>query len=113
MLEQLLKQPGFIYEINGSYYFLGKWICKESTDMNSNDFVFMYHMCRRSKEEPDTNMYFQRIRACADFALEIPYNPAKIRSDMEAILSGLSDTAKASLERQLQYFQEDLVKYCS
>ena len=29
MLEQLLKQPGFIYEISGKYYFLGKWICKE------------------------------------------------------------------------------------
>ena len=32
MLERLLKQPGFIYEINGSYYFLGKWICKECTE---------------------------------------------------------------------------------
>ena len=113
MLEQLLKQPGFIYEINGKYYFLGKWICKESTDMNTNDFVFMYHMCRRSQEEPDTNMYFQRIRACADFALEIPYNPVKIRKDMEEILSGLSETALASLERQLQNFAEDLIKYCS
>ena len=24
MIEQLLSQPGFIYEINGKYYFLGK-----------------------------------------------------------------------------------------
>ena len=26
MIEQLLSQPGFIYEINGKYYFLGKWM---------------------------------------------------------------------------------------
>ena len=112
MLQKLLSQPGFIYEIDGSYYFLGKWICKESLDVNANDFVFMYQMCRRSQDEPDTNIYFQKIRACADFALEIPYNPIKIRSDMEAILSGLSETAAASLERQLNCFEEDLVKYC-
>ena len=112
MLERFLKQPGFIYEINGSYYFLGKWICKESLDVNANDFVFMYQMCRRSQDEPDTNIYFQKIRACADFALEIPYNPVKIRKDMEAILESLSETARASLERQLNCFEEDLVKYC-
>lgn len=112
MLEKLLKQPGFIYEINGEYYFLGKWICKKSTDVNANDFVFMYQMCRRSNDEPDTNIYFQKIRACADFALEIPYNPAKIRSDMETLLSGLSEAAKSSLERQMKNFEEDLVKYC-
>lgn len=112
MLELLLKQPGFIYEINGQYYFLGKWICKESTDMNANDFVFMYQMCRRSQEEPDTATYFHKIRACADFALEIPYNPVKIKNDMEAILSNLSETASKSLEKQIQNFVEDLPKYC-
>ena len=112
MLERLLKQPGFIYEINGQYYFLGKWICKESLDVNANDFVFMYQMCRRSQDDQETAMYFHKIRACADFALEIPYNPVKIKSDMEAILAGLSDTAKVSLERQLNNFEEDLPKYC-
>ena len=112
MLERLLKQPGFIYEINGQYYFLGKWICKESLDVNANDFVFMYQMCRRSQDDPETAMYFHKIRACADFALEIPYNPVKIKNDMEAILTCLSETAKASLERQINYFEEDLPRYC-
>ena len=111
MLERLLKQPGFIYEINGNYYFLGKWICKESTDMNANDFVFMYQMCRRSQDS-ETGMYFHKIRACADFALDIPFNPVKIKKDMEAILASMSETAAASLERQLQAFEEDLPKYC-
>lgn len=113
MLEKLLSQPGFIYEIDGNYYFFGKWICKESLDVNANDFVFMYQMCRRSGDEPDTNMYFQKIRACADFALEIPYNPAKIKADMESILSNMSERAKNSLEKQIQNFADDLIKYCS
>ena len=112
MLERLLKQPGFIYEINGKHYFLGKWICKESLDVNANDFVFMYQMCRRSKDDPETPLYFHKIRACADFALEVPYNPVKIKNDMEAILANLSETAKASLERQINNFEEDLPKYC-
>ena len=111
MLERLLKQPGFIYEINGNYYFLGKWICKESTDVNANDFVFMYQMCRRS-QDPEAGMYFHKIRACADFALEVPFNPVKIKKDMEEILASMSEIAAASLERQLQAFEEDLPKYC-
>ena len=111
MLEKLLSQPGFIYEIDGAYYFLGKWICKESLDVNANDFVFMYQMCRRSNDEAETNIYFQKIRACADFALEIPYNPVQIRTDMEAILNGLSDSQKESLEKQIANFREDLEKY--
>lgn len=113
MLEQLLKQPGFIYEIEGKYYFLGKWICQECTDVNATDCVFMYNMSRRSKEEPETNMYFQKIRAYSDFALEIPYNPAKIREDLSSILAGLSETGSKSLEKQIQNFAGDLEKYCN
>ena len=47
----------------------------------------------------------------ADFALEIPYNPVQIRTDMEAILNGLSDSQKESLEKQIANFREDLEKY--
>ena len=50
MIEQLLSQPGFIYEINGKYYFLGKWICKECTEVDACDCVMMYNMCRRTKQ---------------------------------------------------------------
>lgn len=112
MLEQLLKQPGFIYEMNGKYFFMGKWICKECTDVSACDCVFMYQMCRRSKEEPDTNMYFQRIRAYSDFALDIPYNAAKIREDMAELLQGLSKNESKMLEKQIQNFIEDNDKYC-
>ena len=50
--ERLLKLPGFIYEVNGDYYFLGKWICKACTDVEATDCVVMYQMCRNAKEEP-------------------------------------------------------------
>ena len=87
LLEEFLQQPGFIYEINGK-------------------------MCRNQQEEKETNMYFQKIRAYSDFALEVPYNPEKIKSDMQAILETLSDENTAALSEQLAGFKKDLAKYC-
>ena len=111
LLEEFLQQPGFIYEINGKYYFLGKWICKECTELDTTDSVSMYQMCRNQQEEKETNMYFQKIRAYSDFALEVPYNPEKIKSDMQAILETLSDENTAALSEQLAGFKKDLAKY--
>jgi len=111
MLNDFLKAPGFLYQVSGKYYYLGKWICKECDDIQPTDDAFMYAMCRSEQEEPNTNMYFQKIRAHADFALEIPYNPVKIKTDMETLLSALSETEKANLEKQLSNFREDLEKY--
>lgn len=111
--ERILKHPGFLYEIKGHYYFLGKWICKECTDIDATDCVFMYRMSRSAKESAETNMYFQKIRAYADFALEVPYNPAKIQEDMIALFENLSDTEAASFQKQLDDFEEDYEKYCA
>ena len=111
MLNEFLKAPGFLYQAAGKYYYLGKWICKECVDVQATDDAFMYDMCRKEQEEPNTNMYFQKLRAHADFALEIPYNPIKIKADMEAIINGLSDSQKDNLEKQLANFREDLQKY--
>ena len=85
--ERILKLPGFLYQIGNNYYYLGKWICKECTDQAATDCVTMYQMCRAGKEEPETNTYFQKLRAYSDFALEVPYNPSKIAADMKAILN--------------------------
>ena len=112
LLEEFLQQPGFIYEIDGKYYFLGKWICKECTELDATDSVSMYQMCRNQQEEKETNMYFQKIRAYSDFALEVPYYPEKIKSDMQAILETLSDENTAALSEQLAGFKKDLAKYC-
>lgn len=110
--EQLLKQPGFIYEVNGAYYYLGKWICRECTDVDATDCVAMYQMCRKGQEEPETSLYFQKIRAYSDFALEVPCNPAKVQAEITALVDGLADKARQSLENQIQHFAEDLPKYC-
>ena len=96
IIERILKYPGFLYELKGSHYFLGKWICKECTDTDAADCVFMYRMSRRAKENAETSMYFQKIRAYADFALEVPYNPAKINGDMTTLLENLSDSEISS-----------------
>lgn len=111
MLEQLLKLPGFIYEVRGKYYFLGKWICKECTNVDASDSVFMYQMCRRGGEVQETQMYYMKIRAYADFALEIPYNAAKIKTDMTAIIEGMSEMEAATLEKQVGAVVEDLARF--
>ncbi len=112
MMEQLLKAPGFLYELDGAYYYLGKWICKKCTDTEAADCAVMYQMCRNGQEEPETNLYFQKLRAFSDFALEVPYNPGKIEQDMSELVGKLSDAGRAALERQFHNFTEDLEKYC-
>ena len=108
MLETLLGLPGFIYQAGGTYYFLGKWICKECTDVDATDCVTMYQMSRDAKEEKETSFYFQKIRAYSDFALEVPYDPEKIRANMQTLLAGLSDQAAAGLKKQICQVQEDM-----
>ncbi len=112
LTEKLLKSPGFLYQIGSTYYYLGKWICKECTDTDATDCVMMYHMCRGGREEPDTGLYFNKIRAYSDFALEVPCNPAKTKSDITALIEGLSDSALDSLVKDVQCFEEDYAKYC-
>lgn len=111
LAEQLLKLPGFLYQIGNTYYYLGKWICKECTETDAADCVMMYQICRKSKEEPDTNMYFNKIRAYSDFALEVPCNPAGTKTDMTALIEGLSDSTLSFLKAQVEYFEEDFAKY--
>lgn len=110
--EQLLQSPGFLYRIGNTHYYLGKWICKECTETDAADCVMMYHMCRSGGEEPDTGLYFNKLRAYSDFALEVPCNPAKTKADITALIGSLSDPDLTSLKTQLQYFEEDYGKYC-
>ena len=112
MVAEILKAPGFLYQISGKYFYLGKWICKECTEVQPSDDAFMYDMCRKEQEEPNPTMFFQKLRAHADFALEIPFNPAKIKADIEDIVNNLSESQAASLEKQFANFREDLEKYC-
>ena len=109
--EKILNLPGFLYEVNGMYYYLGKWICKECTDTDVSDCAVMYKMCRSGREEPDTNLYFQKIRAYSDFALEVPYNSVKVKEDIALLIDGMSKDALEFLKTQILQFEEDLIKY--
>ena len=40
-----------------------------------------------------------------------PYNPTQIRSDMEALLDSLSESALSRLQAQYDAFAEDLERY--
>ena len=111
MWERLLKLPGFIYQIDQNFYYLGKWICKECTDFNETDCVMMYEMGRSSNDFAETALYFNKMRAYSDFALEIPYNAAKIRQSMAELIDGLSESAKTRLETQIQHVEEDVLKF--
>ena len=71
----------------------------------------MYQMCRTGGEEPETRTYFQKIRAFSDFALEVPYNPAKITDDMNMILESLSEKETTGLLEQIAHLEEDVTKY--
>lgn len=64
-----------------------------------------------SGEEPETRTYFQKIRAFSDFALEVPYNPAKIADDMNMILESLSEKETTGLLEQIAHLEEDVTKY--
>lgn len=111
MLKQLLSMPGFVYDLGEKYYYLGKWICKECTNVDATDCVVMYSMCRSAKEENETCYYFQKLRAYSDLSLEIPYNPALIHDSMEALLDSLTEDALKKLSKQINAFSEDLKKY--
>ena len=102
MIEQLLNLPGFVYRIGSSYYYLGKWICKECTDMDITDCVTMYEMCYDSEEKDGTLFYYNKLRAYSDFALDIPYDASKIRQDMTNLISSLSEQEIMQLQAQLK-----------
>ena len=52
-------------------------------------------------------MYFNKLRAYSDFALEVPCNPAKTKANMTALIDSLSDSDRAFLKKQVQCFEED------
>ena len=93
LLEEFKKNPGFVYRIGTDYYYIGKWICKPCTDEAVTDCHAMYEMCIQ-------------LRAYSEFALDIPYNPAKILQYQTALVEALSDTDIQSLTDQLRHFHD-------
>ena len=97
LLEEFKKNPGFVYRIGTDYYYIGKWICKPCTDEAVTDCHAMYEMCIQAKEQANAALYFQKLRAYSEFALDIPYNPAKILQYQTALVEALSDADIQSL----------------
>lgn len=81
MLEQSLTLPGFLYDLGGTYYFLGKWICRKCSDIDASDCVHMYGMCRNAGEEQETSFYFNKSwriqRSCFGNSLQSGAYPQK------------------------------------
>lgn len=107
MLEKLLSLPGFVYDVAGSWYYLGKWICKKCDLTDASDCAVMFQMCRTSGEPLEASFYFQKVRAYSDFALEIPYDPKKICAELSLLLDGLTDAEKKHLEHQIALVESE------
>lgn len=110
--ERILKLPGLSLSDREQLLLSWKMDLQGAPDQAATDCVTMYQMCRAGKEEPETNTYFQKLRAYSDFALEVPYNPSKIAADMKAILDSLSDEQLHNLTEQIDHLEEDITRYC-
>lgn len=112
ILERLKRYPGFLYQIGQSYYFLGKWICKPCTELEITDCHAMYNICSSAGETSNTALYFQKLRAYSDFALDIPYNQAKIHENLAQLLEQLTAKELDLLAEQLEHFFRDYERFC-
>lgn len=111
LLERLKSYPGFVYQLGNSYYFLGKWICRPCTDIEITDCRAMYDICASAGEADTTCIYFQKLRAYSDFALEVPCNPAKVHKDISCLLDELNPAQLKSLTVQIEQFERDLHRF--
>ena len=112
--KKLLKTPGFIYQIKGNYYFLGKWICKECTDTDATDCVMMYQMLQgKDRKNQIPICIFKKYGLTAILLWRFLMIRIKIRSDMALILDTLSEEEIKSLTQQVENVESDVQKYCS
>ena len=103
--QKLKKYPAFIYRLDGKYYFAGRWICKECTDLDATDCCEMFLMFSHREPNQDSALYFNKVRAYSDFALEVPCDPAAAEAAVEALLSGLEDAELDNLAKQVDDYE--------
>ena len=111
-LERLSIYPGFVYQLGQDFYYLGKWICKPCTELEVTDCHAMYGICSAAGERSNASLYFQKLRAYSDFALDVPYNQAKIHENLAALLAKLSLDSQIVLENQLDRVAQDFEDFC-
>lgn len=111
-LERFKQYPGFVYQLGQHFYFLGKWICKPCTDVNVTDCHAMYEICSSAGETTEAALYFQKLRAYSDFALDIPYNRALVQENLGILLEHLASHEQEELKSQLDRFAHDFETFC-
>ncbi len=105
LLEKLSRYDGFVYQVNGHFYFLGKWICKEVFEPEITDCQIMFEMNMKSSDIQDAGLYYHKARAYSDFALVPPCNPALTQSQLKELLSTLDEKELESLNEQVSLFE--------
>lgn len=109
MTEELFRKlktyPAFIYKIGQQYYFMGRWICKECTELDATDSCEMFAIFDHKEPNQDTALYFGKIRAYSDFALEAPCNPAATEAGIKKILESLNESELQNLSTQITDYE--------
>lgn len=80
--------------------------------MDVTDCHAMYEICSSAGEAAETALYFQRLRAYSDFALDIPYNQAMIQKNLGILLKHLTSHEQDELKSQLDRFARDFEAFC-
>ena len=105
LFQKLKVYPAFIYKLAGKYYFAGRWLCKECTDLDATDCCEMFMMFGHREPNQDSALYFNKVRAYSDFALEVPCDPAGAEAAIKELLDTLGDSDIQSLAKQLEDYE--------
>lgn len=105
LFNKLKVYPAFIYKLGNKYYFAGRWICKECTELDATDCCEMFLMFSHREPNQDSALYFNKVRAYSDFALEVPCNPAASEAAVKELLDGLSESELEKLARQVEAYE--------
>lgn len=115
MVEELFRKlknyPGFIYKLGMEYHFMGRWLCKPCTEQDATDSCEMYLIFDHKEPNQDAALYFGKLRAYSDFALEVPCNPAASEAGIKAVLEGLSESELKDLALQVADYEACYTMY--
>ncbi len=104
-LENLITKRGFIYLIDGEYYYIGHWIFKKCTDGHViNLFEEYRELDINNLEDEKRILYlFRKLMLYSEFEIEDP-NETKYDRNIVNFIEGLSDRNKELLLIQLDDF---------
>lgn len=113
LYKKLIKYPGFIYKIGFNYHFIGRWLCKECTELDATDCCEMFMMFSHREPNQDSAIYFNKVRAYSDFALEVPCDPVGSAAAVKDLIDSLSESELEKLANQVEDYESCHVMYSS